>query len=180
MCGILGVISITSAVATYTGASALLACMVLGIVLVNATNEAKPVLKITNMISPPIFMIFFVISGAELDLALIPSIGAIGIIYITFRVLGKLLGARLGATIMKAPDVVQKYLGWTLIPQAGVALGLSLVAVKIVPEYSAQIRTVVLCATMIYELVGPIISKIALTKAGEINPPPKQAAKAKK
>lgn len=173
MCAIVGVLFVTSALANYIGASSLLTCMILGAVLVNISNDAMTVFKITDMISPPIFMIFFVVSGAKLDISLIPAIGIIGIIYIVFRVFGKLSGAWLGAVITKSPRTVKKYLGWTLLPQAGVAIGLTLVADKVVPEYSAQIRTVILCATLIYELAGPVVSKISLVKAGEIERAPK-------
>lgn len=132
------------------------------------SKDAIPVLKITDAVTPPIFMLFFVLSGARLDVSVIPAIGFVGAVYIIMRVLGKLCGSRLGTVISKAPGTVRKYLGWTLIPQAGVAIGLSLVADQVVPEYAGQIRTVVLCATLIYELVGPVVSKLALKKAGEI------------
>lgn len=85
-----------------------------------------------------------------------------------FRVVGKFVGAWLGAVIMRAPKTVRKYLGWTLVPQAGVAIGLTLVADTVVPQYAGQIRAIVLCGTLIYELIGPVISKLALTAAGEI------------
>lgn len=174
MCAIVGLVFIAIALADYTGASALLTCMVFGAATANISKDVMSISKMTDMITPPIFMIFFVISGAELDISIIPSIGIIGIIYIVFRVFGKYIGAWLGAVVMKSPRVVKKYLGWTLVPQAGVAIGLTIVAERVVPEYSDQIRAVVLCATLIYELVGPVISKLALTKAGEIEPMPKK------
>ncbi|HKL80251.1 MAG TPA: cation:proton antiporter, partial [Mobilitalea sp.] len=80
----------------------------------------------------------------------------------------KVLGASFGARVAHAGPAVTKYLGFTLIPQAGVAIGLSSIAMTVVPEYGVQIRTIVLCATVIYELTGPVITKIALIKAGEI------------
>ena len=174
MCAIVGLVFIAIALADYTGASALLTCMVFGAATANISKDVMSISKMTDMITPPIFMIFFVISGAELDISIIPSIGIIGIIYIVFRVFGKYIGAWLGAVVMKSPRVVKKYLGWTLVPQAGVAIGLTIVAERVVPEYSDQIRAVILCATLIYELVGPVISKLALTKAGEIEPMPKK------
>ena len=92
----------------------------------------------------------------------------VGVVYILLRVVGKISGAWLGAKITKAPKEVCKYLGYTLVPQAGVAIGLTLVAQTVVPEYADTIRAVVLCGTLVYELVGPMISKMALQKAGEI------------
>lgn len=159
---------IAFALAEYTGASALLTCMILGGVFVNVSKDATSVFKIADMITPPIFMIFFVVSGAKLDILLIPSIGVIGIVYIITRIIGKYAGAWVGAAITKAPHAVRNYLGLALIPQAGVAIGLTIVADRVVPEYAGQIRAVILCATLIYELTGPDISKIALTKSGEI------------
>ena len=113
---------------------------------------------------------FFVISGANLKLSVIPYVGIIGVIYIVLRVVGKIGGAWLGATITHSPEPVRKYLGFTLIPQAGVAIGLTIVAGKVVPEFAEHITAVVLCATLIYELVGPVITKISLKKAKEIDP----------
>ncbi|MGI6776599.1 MAG: cation:proton antiporter [Acetivibrionales bacterium] len=168
MCAIVGIVLATSSLADYFGASSLLTCMMLGAILVNISKDAMSVFKISDMMTPPIFMLFFVVSGAKLDVTIIPSIGAIGVIYVITRVIGKFSGSWLGSVITKVPATVKKYLGWTLIPQAGVAIGLTLVADKVIPEYSGQIRAVILCATLIYELVGPVISKIALTKAGEI------------
>lgn len=168
ICAIVGVVFLTLTLADYLGASSLLACMVLGAVFVNISKDAVPVFRIADSVTPPIFMLFFVLSGARLDVSLIPAIGVIGALYIIMRVVGKLCGSWLGSVITKAPEPVKKYLGWTLIPQAGVAIGLTLVADQVVPEYAGQIRAVVLCATLIYELVGPVVSKLALKKAGEI------------
>ena len=97
-----------------------------------------------------------------------PSIGLIGILYIISRSIGKVFGAYIGADIVKAPANVKKYLGLTLLPQAGVAIGLSLIAAQQIPEQSKTIRTVVLCATFVYEMIGPVATKYALKKAGEI------------
>lgn len=148
--------------------SALLACMAMSAVLVNTSRASEVIFNQTDRITPPIFMLFFFLSGAELDMRVIPTVGVIGILYIIFRVLGKILGAALGAKITHAAPTVRKYLGFTLIPQAGVAIGLATTSMTIVPEYGSMIRTVILCGTVIYELTGPIITKIALKKAGEI------------
>lgn len=142
--------------------------MIFGAVLANISKDADDVFRIADTVTPPVFMLFFVVSGAALDITLIPKIGLLGIIYVVFRVVGKFVGAWLGAVIMRAPKTVRKYLGWTLVPQAGVAIGLTLVADTVVPQYAGQIRAIVLCGTLIYELIGPVISKLALTAAGEI------------
>ena len=115
----------------------------------------------------------------ELDVTALASVGVVGVIYILARVVGKVAGASLGAVIAKCESPIKKYLGLTLIPQAGVAIGLSLLAMKIVPQYGATIRAVVLCATLIYELIGPVVTKLALKKAGEIKEPAAAGKKVK-
>ncbi len=151
------------------GLSSLLACMALGATLANTSSVADIIFEQTDRMTPPIFMLFFFISGAELDVSIIPEVGLIGIIYILCRVMGKMLGAFAGAKISNADKKVQKYLGFTLIPQAGVAIGLATTAMSVVPEYGPRIRTIILCGTVIYELTGPIITKLALKRAGEIS-----------
>lgn len=168
LCATVGMVFIAAAASDYFGASSLLTCMIFGAVLANISKDADDVFRIADTVTPPVFMLFFVVSGAALDITLIPKIGLLGIIYVVFRVIGKFVGAWLGAVIMRAPKTVRKYLGWTLVPQAGVAIGLTLVADTVVPQYAGQIRAIVLCGTLIYELIGPVISKLALTAAGEI------------
>lgn len=155
---------------THFNTSTLLAAMMLGAVFVNISQHYIDVMNLTERITPPIFTMFFVISGAEIDLSVVVTVGLIGIIYILFRVFGKVFGSYLGAKLSKAEPLVQKYLGWSLVPQAGVAIGLSLIAQDLFanPTTGQAIRTVILFATFIYELVGPLITKMSLQKAGEI------------
>ena len=153
--------------------STLLACMMAGAVFTNTNDNEKVtlVMELLDRFTPPLLIMFFVISGADLDLSSITKVGLIGVIYIIFRVIGKVGGAAIGAKVTRSSENVSKYLGWALVPQAGVAIGLSLVAVKSLgasDPHAAIIRTVVLCATLVYELVGPFMSKLALKKAGEI------------
>ncbi len=168
MCAVVGVVFVTSALSEYLGASTLLTCMVLGAILVNISEETMSVFEISDKLTPPIYMLFFLISGAKLNISIIPSIGLMGVIYLIMRVFGKVLGSWFGSVIAKSPFMVKKYLGWTLLPQAGVAIGLTLVVDQVLPEYSGPIRAVVLCATLTFELIGPVASKLALVKAGEI------------
>ncbi|MBP7175447.1 MAG: cation:proton antiporter [Thermoclostridium sp.] len=163
-----GFVLLGSSLASMLGLSPLLLCMCMGAMLVNVSESAGSVFRISDMFTPPIFLMFFVVSGAGLDITYLPKIGLIGILYVVVRVIGKFSGAWLGAVLSKAPAVVKKYIGLTLVPQAGVAIGLSLIASQTLPEYGASIRAVILCATFIYELVGPAITKIGLKKAGEI------------
>ena len=115
-------------------------------------------------------MLFFVISGAELNLSTLPKVGMLGIVYVLARFGGKFLGAWLGGTLSKQPDVVKNNLGWALMPQAGVAIGMATMVLKQLPaEYSQLIQTVILGATLIYEIAGPLSTRTALQRAGEIN-----------
>lgn len=165
---VIGTLFLGIAIADITGFSSLLLCMALGGVFVNLSRESNEVMQIAEAITPPIYLMFFVVSGAELDVTILTSIGLIGIIYLVLRVAGKMGGATLGALLTKADKKVVKYLGPALLPQAGVAIGLSLAATTVVPEYGATIRAIILCATLIYELIGPVVVKISLKKAGEI------------
>lgn len=149
-------------------ASELMVCMVLGAVFCNLSIYSDSVMELADTMTPALFMMFFVLSGAELNISILPSVGIIGMIYIIIRVVGKWLGAYTGALICHASHEIKTYLGPCLVPQAGVAIGLSLVAQTAVPQYGSTIRTIILCGTLIYELVGPFITKLSLTKAGEI------------
>jgi Kef-type K+ transport system membrane component KefB len=118
--------------------------------------------------SAPLLVLFFVISGAELDLSVItkPVVLVVGLIYIASRSIGKIFGAYSSAAAMKCEKNIKNYLGFTLLPQAGVALGMCLTA-SVLPD-GVLIRNVVLFAVLVYELVGPMITKISLIKAGDI------------
>ena len=150
------------------GFSSLLACMMLSMVFVNMSKFRDKIYEPLERITPPIYMMFFIVSGASLDIKIMTSVGLVGVIYVVGRVIGKALGAALGAKISNAPKTVRKWLGLTLVPQEGVAIGLATSAAATLPEYGATIRTIVLCGVVVYELVGPIITKTALKKAGEI------------
>lgn len=163
-----GFVFLGPAIASMLGLSSLLLCMSMGAALINTSDSGMSIFKLTDNVTPPIYLMFFVVSGAELDVSVLPKIGAIGIIYVIFRVVGKIAGASLGAILTKAPETVKKYIGFTLIPQAGVAIGLSLIASQTIPEYGQTIRAVILCGTLIYELIGPAATKLGLKKAGEI------------
>lgn len=148
--------------------SPLLACMAMSVTVVNVSKNWGPVFEQMDRMTPPIFMIFFLVTGAGMDVSVIPKIGIIGLVYIIVRVVGKMIGANLGARMSHAHENVRKYLGIGLIPQAGVAIGLAMMCSSVVPEYSNQIMAVVVCGTIIYELVGPILTKIMFQKTGEI------------
>lgn len=168
LCIIVAFILITYWMSTVLNGSPLLACMSLGGVLVNIFDDIDSIVSITDKFSPPIFMLFFAISGAGFQVAALKGIGVIGLLYVVMRVIGKWFGAWIGGKISNQEDKICKYLGPALMPQAGVALGLVVVAGNIVPAYAPQIRVIILCSTFIYSIFGPITAKAALVKAGEI------------
>lgn len=167
ICVIVCSLFLCTALADRFGLSQLLVCMMNAAVMVNLTKEADKLLEGCDRWTPPLFMLFFVISGAQLNLTVLRSVGLLAVAYIVFRAVGKYAGATLGAVVTKAHPSVKKYLGLTLLPQAGVAIAMSQLAVDVLPAYGDQIRAVVLTGTLVYELLGPVIAKIALTKAGE-------------
>ena len=164
----IGFIFFALGLADIIGVSDLLMCMAMGAALANFSSEFLHISKLCDGFTPPLFLLFFVASGAELDVSVLPTVGIVGAIYVIFRVVGKYVGSYAGSVMCNATEPVKKYLGPALIPQAGVAIGLSLIATQVVPAYGAQIRAIILCGTLIYELIGPAIAKWSLSKAGEI------------
>lgn len=148
--------------------SSLLVCMMIGAMVVNYCPEQQSIMEQTDRFTPPLFLMFFVLSGADLDLSVLPSVGLLGVSYILLRSIGKWVGAMTGAAVVKSDHAVRKYLGLTLLPQAGVAIGMAQLVLARFPQFGSQISAVVLSATLVYELIGPVITKSALTKAGEI------------
>ena len=154
------------AIADKLGLSNLLLCMAMGAVYVNFCDTAERILNCIDDWTYPLFMLFFVLSGAQLDLGTLPKVGLIGIVYIVCRFGGKFLGSWIGGTITHQPPVVKDNIGWALMPQAGVAIGMATMALQQLPrEFGTQIQTV----TLVYEVIGPIATKTALKRAGEIH-----------
>lgn len=165
--------------------SSLLTCMMIGAIFCNIRKDAIVILDGIERWTPAIFMLFFILSGAELDFSIMGNIIVVGIcvIYLIARSLGKYLGARWGCDMTNTTGNVKKYLGLTLLPQAGVAIGMarsssasfksfsqlaSIDGASYLNNIGSTITAVVLCATLVYELIGPVITKISLTKSGEI------------
>ncbi len=157
--------------------SSLLMCMMAGAIYTNFTKDDGKTLDFMDRFTSPIYMMFFVISGASLDLSIFFNrrgliILGVALAYILFRVFGKYLGAFIGASSTKCDAKVKKYLGFALIPQAGVAIGLATTAGTLFSEHEATkevavlIVAIILTSTLVYELVGPLLSKFALKKSG--------------
>lgn len=166
-----------TALADKLNLSQLLVCMMESAIMVNFSKEADKMLDVCDRWTPPVYIVFFVLSGASLNFKILPTVGLIGVIYVIARAVGKYCGATLGAAVTKADKNVIKYLGFTLLPQEGVAIGMSQLIVNILPKYGDEIRAVILCAMLVYELTGPILTKFALKKAGEITEPERKKKK---
>ena len=159
----------------HVGFSSLLVCMMLGTIFCNICDSAEELMEKTDKWTMPIYVLFFVLSGAELELSVCASgiIVLIGIVYIVFRCIGKYVGAFSSALWTKCDSNIVKYLGITLFPQAGVALGMSIIVKEQMGAgIGGLVRNIILFSVLIYELVGPLLTKIALTKAGDITPKP--------
>ncbi len=154
--------------------SSLLVCMMLGTVFCNICPLSHDLMEKSDKWTSPLLALFFVISGAELELNVFAdwAIVVIGIVYILFRCLGKYFGTLFSAKITKCSPEICKYLGITLFPQAGVALGMcAIVAASVeMGSQGALVRNITLFAVLIYELVGPLLTRQALTAAGDIKP----------
>lgn len=156
------------------GFSSLLVCMMLGTIFCNICDFSEDMMARADKWTAPLFVLFFVLSGAELELGVFRNLAivGIGITYIIFRSGGKCVGAYAGAKAMKCSDTIRKYLGITLLPQAGVALGMSMTVTETMGEAGRLIRNITLFSVLVYELAGPLMTKIALMRAGEIAPRP--------
>lgn len=152
--------------------SSLLVCMMLGTVFCNICDYSAELMDRVDGWTTPLFVLFFVLSGAELELSVFSDVAVIGIgvVYILFRSLGKYLGAGISARATHCNHNICKYLGITLLPQAGVALGMSMKALEFGGMTGTLVRNVTLFSVLIYELVGPLATKKALLAAGEIKP----------
>ena len=153
------------------GFSALLTCMTLGTVFCNACPLSEDLMEKEERWTAPIYTVFFVLSGAALrfDVFADAAIIGVGAVYILFRCAGKFFGAWLSTTATHCAPQVRKWLGITLFPQAGVALGMCLQATEL-GEQGVLVRNIILFSVLVYELVGPALTKMALTKSGDIRP----------
>jgi Kef-type K+ transport system membrane component KefB len=158
--------------------SSLLACMMLGTIFCNECDVSEELMDRADRWTAPILILFFVISGAELDLTVFADISVviIGVVYILSRSVGKYFGAGISARATKCAPNIVKYLGITLLPQAGVALGMASKAIELGAD-GAIVRNITLFAVLEYEIVGPYLTKLSLTKAGEIDPEGRKSAR---
>ncbi|MHC1595064.1 MAG: cation:proton antiporter [Methanotrichaceae archaeon] len=166
----LGIILLTVGVASTLGLSVILSCLALGVVLININPEGFRFFNIVHPVDTPLYLIFFVLAGALLEVELLRDVGLLGATYIVFRVAGKVGGAYLGGSISgEAGMAVRKYIGLGLVPQAGVALGVALMAREQFPGVGDMIFSTIVATTVVFELAGPIATRTALSLAGEVH-----------
>ena len=166
-------ILITAGLSVFLDVSLILACMTMGLVIVNLyPQDNKPVFEHIKSISLPVYILFFVIAGVNLHIGLLASIGAIGLVYIICRTFGLISGSYISALASKADPVIRNNLGFGILSQAGVAIGLSLIASNKVtelvhPELGSIIVTTVAATTVVFEIIGPLSARFAIMRSGE-------------
>ena len=171
----IGFILLCAGLANYFHFSLILANLSLGMVFANSFLLAnRKTYQSINSITLPIFIIFFVIAGAHLQISLLPAMGVLGLVYIICRTCGLMGGAYIGASIAKSPTVIRKYLGMGILSQAGVAIGLAIMVTRefsglgsVGKDLSIMVINTIAATTIIFEILGPIATKFAITKSGE-------------
>ena len=149
--------------------SPLLSCMVFGATYINFTKDEK-LFKYIDHFTPPVMLLFFVMSGMNMDLSSFATVGLVGVVYFIVRIVGKYGGAYLGCLVTKKSPQVKNYLGLALIPQAGVAIGLAFMGERMLPDgVGSTFLSIILCSSVLYEMAGPGLAKLALFKSGAIS-----------
>lgn len=156
-------------VSNFFNLSPLLTAMMMGGTLVNLKQNSKRVFGTLNEFTPPINLLFFTLAGMSLDLKVLASVSFLGVGYILARAIGKIVGAGVGARVLGESKMMQKYLGLSLLTQGGISIGLSSIVASELPQFSESIITVILFSVLVYEIVGPILAKIAITRVGEVD-----------
>lgn len=156
-------------VSNFFNLSPLLTAMMMGGTLVNLKQNSKRIFGTLNEFTPPINLLFFTLAGMSLDLKVLASVSFLGVGYILARAIGKIVGAGVGARVLGESKMMQKYLGLSLLTQGGISIGLSSIVASELPQFSESIITVILFSVLVFEIVGPILAKIAITRVGEVD-----------
>ena len=165
---ILAVIFLPPAIERVLPVSALLVSMMMGAIYVNVGRQPARTFTTLNAFVPPINVLFFAFAGASLDLSILANIGLLGLLYVLSRMFGKVIGTTLGTKVTKSDPKMVKYLGWALLPQGGISIGLSMIVRNELPTEATGIVTLILFSVLFFEIMGPIFAKVAISKAGEI------------
>ena len=165
----LGLVFVCGGIAIWLEVSFLIASMVMGATIANLARHHEYPFHAIEGIEWSFLIIFFTVAGASLDLSALKTIGLIGFIYIICRIIGKIVGATLGAYISNASAVTRRWMGIALLPQAGVAIGMALVASSQFPQYQQALLSVIISTTILFEIIGPIFSRFALKQVRSHN-----------
>jgi Kef-type K+ transport system membrane component KefB len=165
----LGVVFMCAGLALWMNVSFLLAAVVMGATVANLARHHERPFHAISGIEQPFLILFFMLAGASLELEHLAGISLLGACYVLLRVIGRLAGAGLGASLSGAEGPTRRWTGLAMMPQAGVALGMVLVAIQRLPSLSDTLLPVVVAATVVFELSGPVCTRIALIRAGEVN-----------
>ena len=158
----LGIVFVCGGLALLLDVSFLIASMVMGAVIVNLAKHHEYPFHAIEDIEWPFMIIFFILAGALLDISGLKDIGLIGLIYIICRIIGKIVGALIGSKYSGADPLTRRWMGVALLPQAGVAMGMALVAASQFPDYRQLLLSVVISTTVFFEIIGPVFTRIAL------------------
>jgi Kef-type K+ transport system membrane component KefB len=162
-------IGLSAGIAMLLGLSPLLANIMMGATLANMRSYSNRSFSSVNDFVAIFYVLFFTLAGASLNLSILWGVGFVGAGYIIARASGKIFGSYVGAVITKAEPTVRKYMGFALLPQGGISIGLSVLVMQQLPQYSVSITTIIMASVLFYETLGPIFAKIAIHKSGEID-----------
>ncbi len=165
---ILGFLLLNTGLALYFHLSLLLTNIIFGAVLVNISTTSFKFFDLIKSVDAPLYLVFFILAGANLEIALLQGVWIFGLAFIILRSSGKIIGAYLGGYLSKAEHKIRKYLGWGLLPQAGVAIGLALIVKEEFPQVGNILFPTIIATTVFYEIVGPIFTKYALVASKEV------------
>jgi len=155
--------------AFYFHISLLLTNIVFGALLVNLSSTSFKFFDLIKSIDSPLYLVFFILAGANLEIGLLQGVWLFGLTFIVLRSLGKLIGAYLGGYLSKAEHKIRKYLGWGLLPQAGVAIGLALIVKEAFPHVGNILFPTIIATTVFYEIAGPIFTRYAFIASKEVH-----------
>ena len=151
------------------GLSALLTSMMMGTMVLNLVRNTNRIFEVVSDFTPPIYILFFTLAGASLDVSILSKVGVLGVGYIIARILGKVIGSGIGAKLVKAPENVTKYLGMSLLPIGGVSIGLVGIVSAELPNMGSKVSTVVLFSVLVFDILGPVLTRRGIIKSGEEN-----------
>ena len=162
----LGLVFMCGGLAHWLDVSFLISAMIMGMTIANLARHHNYPFHAIEDVEWPVMVIFFVLAGASLNIELAAKLGVVGLVYLVTRGMGKIVGAWLGGTLSSSPQNINNWMGFALLPQAGVAIGLALMASKHFPAYQQMLLTIVISSTVVFEIIGPVFTRLAISKAG--------------